>query len=126
MYYPAIFTKQFPWFLNILQFCSNLIKMVSEKLKMEVTPLYEKSRDSAFDYNEDNDIFYIYNETSLLEERNLVQNWRLALEGILIPCIGLPGIVGKKYPLKRSHCCPVLKMSTIKRVPGLCPFENFD
>ena len=69
--------------------------MVSENLKMEVTPLYEMTRDSATDFNDDSDVFHFYNETSLMEEKNLVQNWRLALEGILIPCIGLPGIVGK-------------------------------
>ena len=86
--------------------------MVSEKLKMEVTPIYDKiRRDSTYDYNEDSDMFYIYNETSLLEERNLVKNWRLALEGILIPCIGLPGIVGKKYFIRKS-------------IPMLCPLES--
>ena len=31
------------------------------------------------------------------EERMLVHKWRFALEGVLIPCIGLPGILGGKF-----------------------------
>ena len=36
----------------------------------------------------------VYNQT-IYDERVLVQNWRFALEGVMIPCIGIPGIVGK-------------------------------
>ena len=35
-----------------------------------------------------------FNETIVRDDRILVQNWRFALEGILIPCIGIPGILG--------------------------------
>ena len=35
----------------------------------------------------------VYNQT-VFDERVLVQNWRFALEGVMIPCVGIPGIVG--------------------------------
>ena len=34
------------------------------------------------------------NESDFESERIFVQNWRFVLEGILIPCIGIPGILG--------------------------------
>ena len=36
----------------------------------------------------------LVNDSDFESERILVQNWRFVLEGILIPCIGLPGILG--------------------------------
>ena len=36
----------------------------------------------------------LVNDSDFESERILVQNWRFVLEGILIPCIGVPGILG--------------------------------
>ena len=34
-------------------------------------------------------------ENKLFNERMLVHQWRFGLEGILIPCVGIPGIFGE-------------------------------
>ena len=42
-----------------------------------------------------NNVFSVMvNESDFESERILVQNWRFVLEGIFIPCIGIPGILG--------------------------------
>ena len=47
------------------------------------------------------------NESDFESERIFVQNWRFVLEGILIPCIGIPGILGMsntKLIFLLDHC----------------------
>ena len=42
-----------------------------------------------------NSVFTVMvNESDFESDRIFVQNWRFVLEGILIPCIGFPGILG--------------------------------
>ena len=36
-------------------------------------------------------------ERNLLNERLLVHQWRFGLEGILIPCVGIPGVFGEHF-----------------------------
>ena len=55
----------------------------------------------------------VYNQT-VYDERVLVQNWRFALEGVMIPCVGIPGIVGIKF-----FCCQKIStMSLAKSING--------
>ena len=50
-------------------------------------------REEDIEQDVDQDDF-VFNQT-LYDEKILVQNWRFALEGVVIPCIGIPGIAGK-------------------------------
>ena len=45
----------------------------------------------------------LVNDSDFESERILVQNWRFVLEGILIPCIGVPGILGMWNILKEIY-----------------------
>ena len=49
----------------------------------------------TFQKNTNSVFTVVVNESDFETDRIFVQNWRFALEGILIPCIGIPGILGK-------------------------------
>ena len=49
--------------------------------------------DEDMDVQENNSV---YNQT-LFDERILVRNWRFVLEGVMIPSIGIPGIIGNEF-----------------------------